>query len=265
MCIRDSCRDCLENKPTKQLLAIAVKNVTTPSETTVAPAEGYGVDFVKKSMAPAAKSNTDAFKSLNNGMKLPAVGFGTWQMEGDVVYEAVVAALAAGYRHIDTAQSYQNEKEVGRALKDSKIPRSEIFLATKLSEEVDFGKGKTRQRALQQMKDLGVSYLDLYMIHGPTEDDQKNKDTWQDLEQLVNEKKVRAIGVSNYEVKDLEKLLSYAKIRPVTVQNKMDPYLFGSHEMDATNASHSVLKYCHEHNLQLVAYSVLQGLSLIHI
>lgn len=238
------------DSPITKLLAGAAKTAVAKG----AAQQGIGVSFMKNS----ADIGAAASAKLNNGVSVPLLGFGTWQMEGKDVYNAVKAALKAGYRHIDTAQGYGNEADVGRAIKDSGVPRKDIFLATKLSEDQDFGIKATRDQALNQMKELGVDYLDLYMIHGPTEDRAKMKEAWQAMEALYKEGKIKALGVSNYEVTDLEELKGYAKVQPATVQNKYDPYNPGSHETSAVGHE-SVLAYCKKNNLRFVAYSILNS------
>ncbi|MFC6170964.1 aldo/keto reductase [Loigolactobacillus jiayinensis] len=167
---------------------------------------------------------TDTFK-LTNGVEIPKVGFGMWQVPvGDTAYNAAATALKAGYRHIDTAKAYRNEADVGRAIRDSSIPRSDIFVTSKLP-----GATKTYDGAIADfnstMKQLDIDYLDLYLVHAPwpwTEVgkncDKENIDVWRAMEDIYATGKVKAIGVSNFNVHDLENILPGAKVKPMVDQ-----------------------------------------------
>lgn len=159
---------------------------------------------------------------LNDGNQIPALGIGTFMLQPDQAEASVLAALACGYRHIDTANAYMNERACGRAMKKSGVPREEIFLTTKLFpcsyKEAD-------QAIDATLKRLDVDYIDLMLLHQPYGD---VKNAWQALERAVKAGKVRSIGVSNFEPKDMKKLLSYAVIRPALLQCECHPY----HAMD---------------------------------
>jgi len=160
--------------------------------------------------------------TLNNGVSIPVLGFGTWKAEnGEVAYQAVLEALKAGYRHIDTAAIYQNEESVGRAIRDSGIPRQEIFVTTKLW-NTNHSYEEARHAFEESMEKLGLDYLDLYLIHWPNpkplrENDEwktRNAEVWRAMEDLYKEGKIRAIGVSNFLPKHLDALLETARVIP---------------------------------------------------
>ncbi|GAB2027024.1 aldo/keto reductase [Lactovum odontotermitis] len=167
---------------------------------------------------------TDTY-TLSNGVKIPKVGFGTWQTpNGEIAYQAVRDALDLGFRHIDTARVYGNEMSVGKAIKDSGIPREEIFLTTKLPSDI-----KTFGGALDYFeiscKALAVDYFDLYLIHAPwpwsnvgANDDRGNREAWRAFETLYKEGKLKSIGISNFEQHDMENLLEVAEVKPMVNQ-----------------------------------------------
>ncbi|KAG8203640.1 NADPH-dependent D-xylose reductase II,III, partial [Candida africana] len=175
--------------------------------------------------------NTDYF-TLNNGNKIPAVGLGTWQATNeDEAYRAVLAALKNGYKHIDTAAIYGNEEQVGKAIKDSGVPREELFVTTKLWN----ADHKNIEEALEtSLKKLGLDYVDLYLIHWPASIDKStNKpytdfdyvDTYRGLQKVYkNSKKIRAIGVSNFTKKKLERLLSSEGVDVVPAVNQIEAH-----------------------------------------
>ena len=171
--------------------------------------------------------STDFF-TLANGFKIPAIGFGTWQVPpGDIAYNSVKEALKAGYRHIDTAQAYGNEASVGQAIRDSGIDRSEIFVTSKLPAEIK--SYRTAQIASgMTMKKIGLDYIDLYLIHAPwpwteigADYTKENIEVWKAMEEFYESGKTRSIGISNFNVKDIDAILDNCRIMPMANQIKL--------------------------------------------
>eukprot|EP00971_Amphidinium_carterae_P054540 1074552-Amphidinium_carterae.1 len=161
--------------------------------------------------------------TLSDGQVMPLVGLGVYRVKtsGDVCYQAVRSALERGYRLIDTAAMYGNEQEVGRAIRDSGIPRSEIFVTTKIKPQ-DHGRGRTRKAGLQSHHSLGIVYVDLLLMHSPTGG--KILETWDDMCALRTEGLVRSVGVSNFGVQHLDALAKYRpESMPVVNQIEMHP------------------------------------------
>lgn len=159
--------------------------------------------------------------TLNNGVEMPILGFGVFQIaDGNDCEKAVSDALAAGYRLIDTAASYMNEEAVGRAIAASGIPRSELFITTKLWIQ-DAAEGKTRAAFERSMARLGLDYLDLYLIHQPYGD---VYGAWRDMEKINAEKLSRAIGVSNFQGDRLVDLIAHNEIVPAVNQVETHPF-----------------------------------------
>lgn len=157
---------------------------------------------------------------LYNGVEVPANGFGVYQVSKEDCKESVLSALKTGYRHIDTAQSYFNESEVGEALKESDVPRKEIFLTTKVWID-NYGEGKTYDSVVESLKKLQTDYLDLILLHQPVGDYYA---AYRDLEKLYEEGKVRAIGVSNFYPDRLVDLCMFAKIKPMVNQIEVNVF-----------------------------------------
>lgn len=205
-------------------------------------------------------SLTDTF-TLANGIKIPVIGFGTWQTpDGDVAYQSVLDALKAGYRHIDTAAAYGNEASVGRAIKDSGIPREELFVTSKLWN--DSHSYEAAKIALDKSLDLlGLDYLDLYLIHWPNplinrrDWDKANAEAWRYMEDAYTEGKIRAIGVSNFQIEHLEALLKTATIRPTVNQLFINP----------SDLEQDVVDYNKAHDILTEAYSPLGTGSLLAV
>jgi diketogulonate reductase-like aldo/keto reductase len=189
---------------------------------------------------------------LNGGTTIPKLGFGTWLLkEGDECYDAVAAALEAGYRHIDTARAYHNEASVGRAVRDSGIPREEIFITSKVPAEAKSYDAAVEQFAIT-MREIGLDYLDLLLIHAPWPWDEmgkdcraENKEVWRAMEGFLADGRVRAIGVSNFTRPDLESLLPACTTIPAVDQIQ---WYIGYDVADTVAA-------CAEHGIVVEAYS----------
>jgi diketogulonate reductase-like aldo/keto reductase len=178
--------------------------------------------------------------TLNNGVEIPALGFGVFQTPPDETRSAVEAALSAGYRHIDTAAAYGNEREVGEAIAKSGTDRNRAFIETKIWIS-DYGYDQTLHGFEKGAKKLGVDQIDLLILHQalPSQFD-KTLDAYRALETLLADGKVRAVGVSNFMVEHLTKLLDKATIVPSVNQIEVHPY-FQQREVQAYGAEHGIL------------------------
>ncbi len=159
---------------------------------------------------------------LATGASIPQIGLGVWQASPDDCRRAVTTALRIGYRHIDTARIYGNEADVGAAIKDSGIPRDQIFVTTKLWND-DQGYDTALRAFDASAKRLGLDYIDLYLLHWPVPG--KRLDSWRALEKLHDDKRARAIGVSNFMVRHLDELLASARHKPHANQIELTPFL----------------------------------------
>ncbi|HLQ39651.1 MAG TPA: aldo/keto reductase [Tetragenococcus sp.] len=197
-------------------------------------------------------SLTDTY-TLANGETIPKVGFGTWQTpDGDVAESAVLSALKAGYRHIDTAAIYGNEESVGRGIAKSKVAREELFVTTKLWNSNH--SYELAQKAIDEsLQKLGLDYVDLYLIHWPNpkefrENWQKaNAQAWKAMEEAVEAGKIRSLGVSNFRSHHLDALMQTAKIKPVVNQIYLNP----------SDQQEEVVAYNQKHDILSEAYSPL--------
>ncbi len=179
---------------------------------------------------------------LANDVLIPTVGFGTFQIPSGIeTYNAVSKALDTGYRHIDTAEFYGNEESVGKAVADSKIDRSSVFITTKVWNN-HHGYHETIQAYSESLKKLQTDYVDLYLIHWPKE---QNVETWKVMEDLYNSGKIRSIGVSNFKKHHLEEILSQCTIPPMVNQIELHPFL----------AQKELCSYCKRQNIVVEAWS----------
>jgi len=182
---------------------------------------------------------------LNNGVEMPVLGLGVWQTpSGRATQQAVRWAFEAGYRLIDTAKLYGNERDVGIAVKESGVPREEVFVTTKLWNS-DHGYESALRAFDESLKRLGLGYVDLYLIHWPVP--RLRDETWRALERILKEGKARAIGVSNYTVRHLDELARSASIPPAVDQVEFSPFLY----------SEDFLRHGKGAGIQVEAYSPL--------
>jgi diketogulonate reductase-like aldo/keto reductase len=194
------------------------------------------------------------FYTLNHGVKIPKIGFGTWQIkEGDEAYQSTLFALKSGYRHIDTAAAYGNEKSVGLAIKDSGIAREDLYVTTKLQSHIK-GYYSTLVECERSLEKLGLKYLDLYLIHAPwpwafigVDNTQGNIESWKAMIELHKQGKIKSIGVSNFEIKDLQPIVEATGFIPHVNQI---PFWIGRPQTE-------LRAYCDQHKILIEAYSPL--------
>ncbi|RIK44855.1 MAG: oxidoreductase [Chloroflexi bacterium] len=183
---------------------------------------------------------------FSNGYTMPQIGLGTATLDDDQIAPLIVTAIEAGYRHIDTAYRYGNQRGVGKGLRDSGIPREEVFVTTKLD-----GEFQGNERAIagldECLRQLGLDYVDLLLIHWPLPQRDEYISTWKTFEKLAESGKVRSIGVSNFKPAHLDRLLAEATIRPVANQIQLSPRI--------TRPDH--VAYDHAHDIVTVAWSPL--------
>jgi methylglyoxal/glyoxal reductase len=190
---------------------------------------------------------------LNNGVEIPYLGLGVYQSPpGEISLRTVRYALKIGYRQIDTAELYGNEKDVGRALRESGIRREDVFITTKVWNSHQ-GYDSTLYACEGSLGRLGLSYVDLYLIHWPVQG--LGDETWRAMIKLLHQGKARAIGVSNYSIRELNELLEKSDIVPAVNQVEFHPFLY----------QEELLRFCKNNNIQLEAYSPLtRGKRLNH-
>ncbi|GAA1606513.1 aldo/keto reductase [Saccharothrix algeriensis] len=176
--------------------------------------------------------------TLNNGVRMPQLGFGVWQVDDDTAEKAVITALESGYRSIDTAKIYFNEEGVGRAIRAAGVPREELFVTTKLwNTEHEYDKAL---RAFDEsLAKLGLDYLDLYLIHWPVPSQDRYTEAWRALEKLYADQRVRAIGVSNFTVQTMSRLLDEFEVVPAVNQIELHPR-FTQEELRKLHAVHDI-------------------------
>ncbi|HVX58360.1 MAG TPA: aldo/keto reductase [Candidatus Saccharimonadales bacterium] len=184
---------------------------------------------------------------LNNGLKMPSLGFGTWQLaRGQETEKAVTCALKTGYRLIDTAKIYGNEESVGQAVTASEVPREDIFITTKLWNS-DQGYDSALRAFDASLERLGLDYLDLYLIHWPATD--KRVDSWKALSEIYKQGRAKSIGVSNFTVRHLQEIMDVTDVVPAVNQIEFHPFIYKEQE--------EILKFCQGNGIVVEAYSPL--------
>ena len=193
---------------------------------------------------------------LYNNVIIPDIGLGTWLTPNDKVASIIVDAIKIGYRHIDTAQAYENEEGVGKGIKESGIKREDIFVTTKVAAEIKNYKD-AKASIEESLNKLDLDYVDLLLIHCPVPWDEygsgrynyfeENVEVWKALEEAYNAGKARSIGVSNFQISDLENIFNNCKIMPMVNQVYASP----------TQVPFELVNYCKEHNIVFEAYSPL--------
>lgn len=191
--------------------------------------------------------------TLNNGVSIPKIAFGTWQIPNEEAYQATLDAIRVGYRHIDTAKSYHNEEAVGRAIRDSGVNRNELFVVSKLRAPA-LGYDQTILAFEIQLKELGLEYMDLYLIHAPWPWDKRgescteeNIQAWKAMEYLYKQGKIRSIGVSNFNVDDLQAIINNCEIVPMVNQIRFS----------VGYTQDEIVDFCHKNHILVEAYSPL--------
>ena len=191
--------------------------------------------------------NINSTLTLNNRVEIPMLGLGMYlNSSGAIARNALNCALKCGYRHFDTAAFYANEEDIGRAIQENDIPREEIFVTTKLWND-DQGFDATLRAIDVSLNNLGIDYMDLYLIHWPVQG--LRLESWKAMEKALTEGKVRAIGVSNYMIRHLEELLDHCEIVPAINQIELSPFNYLSRT--------DTIKFCLENNIIIEAYSPL--------
>ncbi|MDM5357364.1 aldo/keto reductase [Peribacillus sp. RS7] len=190
-------------------------------------------------------SNIAETITLHNGVQMPQLGFGVFKVKnGKETVESVKKAIQVGYRAIDTAAIYENEEGVGQAIRESGVPREELFITSKVW-NTEQGYETTLQAFDDSLNRLGLEYLDLYLIHWPGKD--KYLETWRALEKLYKDGKVKSIGVSNFHVHHLENLLANSEVKPVVNQIELHPLL----------TQVEIRDYCAKHEIKVTSWSPL--------
>lgn len=195
------------------------------------------------------------YYTLNNGVKIPKIALGTWQVPNDIVDNCIVMATRNGYRHIDTAFKYKNEVGVGKGIKDCGINREDLFIATKVSDKVKTYEG-AKEAIEISLQNLGLEYMDLCLIHAPRPYveminptgktyNEENLAVWKAMEEAYHEGKIRALGVSNFSKEDIDNLLQNATVKPTINQIKVH---IGFTPIE-------IMEYCKENDILIEAFS----------
>ncbi len=201
----------------------------------------------------AKRQTLSSTVTLRDGVEMPVLGLGVYQTPpGAETRDAVRAALEVGYRHVDTARAYRNERDVAEGIAASGVPRADVFITTKVWNS-DHGYDLTLRACDASLARLGVDRVDLYLVHWPVEG--RRHETWRAMERILADGKARAIGVSNYTIRHLEELLGRSKVPPSVNQVEFNPFLY----------QRALLDFCRRHAIQLEAYAPLvQGRKMDH-
>ena len=184
-------------------------------------------------------ASTSPLLTLNDGKKIPQLGFGVYKTPNDEVEAAIECAFEAGYRHIDTAKLYGNEEGVGRAVRNSGLERSSVFVTTKVWND-DHGREKTRRAFEESLERLGLDYVDLYLIHWPMPMNGLAVDTWEELIRLREEGLATSIGVANFPAQRIDELTEATGVVPVLNQIELNPY-FAQNDLREANRERGIL------------------------
>lgn len=188
------------------------------------------------------------FKTLNNGLNIPQLGYGVWKIPDEDAALAVGQALETGYRLIDTAKIYGNERGVGKAIANSDIPREDLFITTKLW-NADHGYENTLRAFDESLEKLGLDYVDLYLIHWPTPMYDNYVDTYKAMEKIYKDGRAKAIGVCNFDIEHLERIMDECEVKPAVNQVECHPFL----------QQKELRAFCEKHDIQIESYSPLMN------
>ena len=188
------------------------------------------------------------FKTLNNGLKIPQLGYGVWKIPDEDAASIVGEAIDTGYRLIDTAKVYRNERGVGKAIAKSGVPREDLFITTKLWNG-DQGYENTLDAFDESLEKLGLDYIDLYLIHWPTPKFDMYVETYKAMEKIYKDGRVRSIGVCNFDIEHLERIMDECEVKPAINQVECHPFLQQKELRD----------FCQKHDIQVESYSPLMN------
>jgi len=201
--------------------------LSVPVEMVVHSEHGFGHTLISPPTVSIPSDGSLEQIPLSDQGGFPLIGFGSWTLNGDDCKAAVLKALEAGYRLIDSSENYRNEEAIGEAIRESRVDRKQLFLTSKVSFNENYGEKVTTEAFSKSLEHLGFDYLDLYMLHGAISDKARLKAAWLEMEELVRANKIRFIGVSNFGPSDMDFLMEFASIKPRFVQNKYDPFTQG--------------------------------------